>query len=53
MSMQQLECPHCGHAITVSVNDNIKMSLNNKICSKCRKPYAWQGIYGQIKVIKK
>lgn len=53
MSMQKLKCPHCDYEVTVSVNDKIKMSLNNRVCSQCHKPYAWQGIYGKIKVIKK
>ena len=53
MSMQKLECPHCGYAVTVSVNDKIKMSLNNRVCSHCHKKYAWQGVFGRIVVIKK
>ena len=49
MSMQKLICPYCGHPIkTVPVNDNIKMAINNTVCPKCHRSFAWYGNYGRI-----
>ena len=53
MSMQSLQCPYCGCKATVAVNDNIKMSVVHKTCSKCGKSLSWQGVYGKIVIIKK
>lgn len=53
MSMQKLVCPHCKkESGTVSVNDKIVMSVNHKVCSKCHKPFSWQGVNGKIKIMK-
>lgn len=53
MSLEVISCPHCGYGTTKSVNENLKSSLVNCVCSKCHKPYAYQNTYGNIKVIKK
>lgn len=53
MSWHHIDCPHCGHQTTVSINDNIIDSLTNKICSKYHKPYTTQAVYGKVEVKRK
>lgn len=50
MAMKPLKCPHCGKFVkNVAVTDSIaQMSLSHTSCSKCHKPFSWQGEYGRI-----
>ena len=53
MSMKVLVCPHCHQQSgTVSINNNVKMSVVHKICSKCHKSFSYQGDYGKLRIMK-